>query len=265
MSSLNLKSALRTLLVSAMLMCCTTAAWAQADKKAKPAMQTQGAIATVWMFWPKAGQGPQFEAAIKKHAAWRKSAGEKFVWSIYQPIVGSDLGYYVVRSGRHEWEELDANEAWGMQAKADDAFNTTVNPFVDRAEHYFSELDHKHSNWIESPDYKYYSVSNYSAKPGMYGDRREALDKIQKAVIDEKWAYSYSIAHTMGGSGGFSIVTPMKSYAEMADPDPSLMKILAKSLGSESEATSTMKQFSSTINGSETTIYVRRADLSTPE
>lgn len=260
MSNLYLKSAFRTLLISLLLMACATAAWAQADNKEAP-----GNVATIWKIWAKPGQGAQFEAAIKKHGAWRKSAGEKFVWTIYQPVVGSDLGYYIIRSGSHTWKDMDSNEAWAMQAKAGEAYNTTVGPYSARAEHYFSELDTKHSNWIESPDYRYFSVSNFSEKPGMYRDRTAALAKIHKAVMDEKWPYPYSIAYNIGGSGGMSIVTPMKSYAEMADPDPSLMKILAKSLGSESEAEATMKQFNSTINDSELTIYVSRPDLSTSE
>lgn len=262
MSNSRLKPALHALLTTILLMFCTTAAWAQADKKA---MDAEGTVATIWKIWAKSGQEPQFEAALKKHAAWRKSAGEKFVWRIYQPVVGSDLGYYIIRSGSHFWKDMDANEAWAMQAKAGEAYNNEVGPFTERAEHYFAERDTKHGNWIESPDYKYYSVTHFSTKPGTYADRMAALDKIQKAVDDEKWPYPYSIAYTIGGSGGMSIVTPMKSYADMADPDPSLMKILAKSLGSESDATETMKSFSGTYKSTENTIYMYRADLSTPQ
>lgn len=262
MSIRHCKPALNALLISLLLMACATATWAQDNKKAKEA---QGSVAEIWMFWPKVGQEAQFEAGIKEHFAWRKSAGDTFVWEFYQPVVGSDLGYYVVRSGKHFWKDFDSSKAWGTQAKSGMSFHTAVGPYVERWEHYFSKLDTKHSNWIDSPDYKYFSVTNYSVKPGMYGERLEALDKIQKAVVDEKWPYPYSISENIGGSGGISIVSPMKSYAEMADPEPSLMKILAQSLVSESEAKATMKQFSSTIEKSENTIYVLRADLSTPE
>lgn len=262
MSNPKFKPALGALLSMMLLMFCTTAAWAQADKKA---MQEEGTIATVWKIWAKPGQEMQFEAAIKNYAAWRKSAGEKFVWHIYQPVVGSDLGHYIIRSGSHFWKDMDTNEAWEMQAKASEQYNKDVGPFTARAEHYFSELDPEHSNWIESEDYKYFSVTNFSTKPGTYADRKAALDKIQKAVEDEKWAYPYSISYNIGGSGGISIVSPMKSWADMADPDPSLMKILAKSLGSEAAADETMKSFSATYESTEDTIYVSRPDLSTPK
>lgn len=262
MSIQSCKSALKALLISVSLIACASVALAQDGKKT---MEPAGNIATIWKIWAKPGQAAQFEAAIKKHAAWRKSAGETFVWHIYQPVVGSDLRHYIIRSGSHAWKDMDANSAWEVQAKAVDAYNSTVGPFADREEHYFSEFDPKHSNWIESPDYKYFEVTNFATKPGTYTDRMEAMDKIQKAVVDEKWPYPYSINYNIGGSGGMSIVSPMKSYADMADADPSLMKILAKSLASESEAKATMKQFNSTIEDSEHTIYVIRPDLSTPE
>ena len=259
------KPALNALLISMLLITCATVAWAQDSKEAKQAMQAQGTIATIWVIWPKAGQAAQFEAAIKKHAAWRKTAGEALIWHIYQPVVGSDLDYFVIRSGSHVWKDIDSGEAWATQAKAGDAFNTSVGPYTERAEHYFSEDDSKHSNWIDSPDYKLFAVTEYSLKPGTYADRADAIAKVAKAVQDEKWPYPYSISNTIGGSDNMSIVTPMKSYADMADPDPSLMKILAKSLGSESAAAETFKKFGSTIKSTNQTIYLYRPDLSTPE
>ena len=159
---------------------------------------------------------------------------------------------------------MDTNAAWEVQAKANEEYDKQVGAFTDRAEHYFSESDAKHSHWIDSPDYKYYGVSSYRKVPGTYKERLDALNKIQKAVEDEKWAYHYEISDAIGGDNPLQIVTPMKSYADMADPDPSLMKILAKSLCSDEAAVATMKQFGSTVERSHYSIYVHRADLSTP-
>lgn len=251
-------------LVTLALMFVATAAFAQGAMKKETAMDAPGSIATIWVIWPKAGQAAQFETAIKNYAAWRKNAGETFNWQIYQPVVGSDLGYYVIRSGQHTWKDMDTNNAWEVQSKANDEYEKQVGQFTDKAEHYFAESDSQHSHWIESPDYKYFGVTKFHTKPGTYRDRLEALGKIKKAADDEKWAYPYEISYTVGGRDALNVVTPMRSYAEMADPDPSLMKILSKSLGSEADAEATMKQFSSTIKDSDYTVYVFRPDLSTP-
>ncbi|MGA9340718.1 MAG: hypothetical protein WBV61_00100 [Rhodanobacteraceae bacterium] len=229
------------------------------------AKDAPGTVATTWVMWPKEGQTQQFEAALKAHAAWRKTAGEGFTWSIYQPVVGSDLTLYVVRSGQHHWKDMDEEAAWEASSGADKKFDTDVGPYVARVEHYFSETDTKLSHWVESPDYKYFGVTEYATKPGTYGERLDAMNKIQKAIVDEKWPYPYEISNSIGGKGGMLIVDPMKSYADMADPNPSLMQVLAKSLGSDAAAAATMKQFGSTIDHSDYTVYMYRPDLSTPK
>ncbi len=223
-----------------------------------------GTIASTWIMWVKHGQAQKFENAVKDHAAWRKNAGEAFNWSIYQPVVGSDLGYYVIRSDGHHWKDIDANATWEQQQQAGAQFGKQVEPYVQRMEHYFEQDDSKHSHWTASKDYRYFGVSHYQFKPGSGATANAAMDKIQKAVTDAKWPYSYAISDVIGGAGGINIVEPMKSYADMADPDPSMMKILTESLGSKHAAKSAMHDFGSSIQSHNYTVYVYRKDLSTP-
>ncbi len=237
---------------------------AVAAKKAAAA-DAPGTVATTWVFWPKAGEEKAFEQAIKTHAAWRKQAAEGFEWAVFQPIVGSDLSFYVIRSGSHQWKDFDANQAWEEKSNAGEAFEKQMGKLVARSEHYFSDTDTKQSHWIDSKDYKFFSVTSYFLKPGTAGERRDAISKITKAVVDEKWAYPYSISHVIGGKEPMQVVSPTKDYAGMADAEPSLMKVLSKSLGSDTAAAETMKQFGSSIDHMDTTIYRYRPDLSTPK
>lgn len=236
-----------------------------AAEKKSAGMDEMGNIATMWLIWPKAGDTMKFENAVKQHAAWRKSAGENMSWSMYQPIVGKDLGYYVIRSENHHWKDFDVQAEWGKSAKAGEAFGRDVGPFVDRAEHYFEETDVKDSHWIDSDDYRYFGVTNYVPKSGSSADREDAIKKIHKAVTDAKWPYGYVINYGIGGEDMMTVVVGYKSYADMADPDPSLSKILATSLGSEDAAKAALKQFSSSVEGSTYTVYEYRPDLSTPK
>lgn len=229
------------------------------------AKSTRGPITDVWVIWPKPGQSKDFEAGLKAHAAWRKSAGEEFSWSIYQPVVGANLDFYVIRSEGHNWKDMDAEEAWSAKAKSDDAYEKQVGEHASRAEHYFSEDDVQHSHWVDSKDYKYFMVTSYRLKSGTRAERMDALNKIQKAVVDTKWPYPYAIENGVGGKEPMLIVVPMKSYADMADPEPSLMKVLAKSLGSDAAATETMKHFGASVDQTDSTVYLYRGDLSTPK
>ncbi|MEP6510916.1 MAG: hypothetical protein ABJB02_04950 [Dokdonella sp.] len=222
-----------------------------------------GNIADRWVLWPKAGQTAEFEAALKQHAAWRKKAGEPFTWLTYQPVVGSDLTYYVIRSDDHQWKDFDADDAWSKKAKADEAYEQQLGPHVARAEHYFEETDAAHSHWTDSKDYIYSGVTSMRLKPGARGDMMIALDKIQKAVMDEKWPYPYRFAWLMGGDNRLRLIIPMKSYAEMADPNPSVRAMLTKGLGSAEAADSALKQFSGSFEDEQYTVYASRPDLST--
>ena len=224
---------------------------------------TTGNIADRWVLWPKAGHEKEFEAAVKEHAAWRKKAGEPLDWLTYQPIVGTDLTYYVIRSDNHQWKEFDAEDAWSTKAKVNDAYNQQLAPHVARVEHFFEETDTAHSQWAESKDYKYVGVTSRHLKAGSRSEMTAALDKIQKAITDEKWPYHYRLAWLIGGGDTLRIVVPMKSYADMAEPNPSVHKVLAKALGSEDAANATMKQFGSSFEGGDYTVFAYRPDLST--
>jgi hypothetical protein len=255
-----LHSALTAMLALAFVLLPGTAAVA-ADKAMS--RTPTGNIADRWVFWPKAGQEKEFEAAVKEHAAWRKKAGEPFTWSTYQPIVGTDLTYYVIRSDDHQWKDFDAEDAWGAKAKANDAYEQQVGVHVARAVHYFEETDAAHSHYAANKDDKYFTVYSRNLKGGSRGDVMGALDKIHKALMDEKWPYRHRIAWLIGGADTLRIVIPTKNYAEMADPDPPLTKVLAKGLGSDEAASATLKQFDSSFDHYDTTVYVLRPDLST--
>jgi hypothetical protein len=227
--------------------------------------EAPGEIATVWMFWVEPEHQAAFEAGLKAHAAWRKSAGEGVEWHIYQPVVGSDLDYYIVRSGGHHWKDLDAIEEWQVATGAVAKYMEQVGAHVDRSEHYLARSDFQHSKWEMSEDYRYFGVSSLKVAPGAYGKMTEALDKVHKAATEKKWPRSYAISWMIGGEGRMTVVTPFKSYAEMAEPDPPFMKLMADSLGSEAAAKETMQQLQSSFQDSTYSIYAFRKDLSTPK
>jgi hypothetical protein len=231
-----------------------------ADKA--PAKATAANIADRWVLWPKPGHTKEFEAAVKEHAAWRKKAGEPFAWTTYQPIVGTDITYYVIRSDDHQWKDFDAEDAWSTKAKADDAYEQQVGVHVARVEHYFEETDADHSNYATGKEYKYFGVTSRHLKSGSRADVVSAVGKIHKALQDAKWPYHYRLAWLIGGENTFRIVIPMKSYADMADPDPSVHSVVSKALG-EDAANATMKQFSSSFEDDDYTVYAVRPDLST--
>lgn len=235
-------------------------ATAAADKPAA----ASGNIADRWVVWPKAGHEKEFEPAVKEYVAWLKKAGDPFSWVAYQPTVGTDLTFYVFRSDDHQWKDFDAEEAWRTKAKDQEAFDRILGPHVGKAAHYFEETDTAHSHPVGDPkDYKYFSAITRNVKSGAGADARAAIDKIHKALTEQKWPHPYRVAWSIGGKDSLRIIFPMKGYADMADPNPTLSQVLEKALGKD-EAAATMKQFGSSFEFVEHTIGTVRPDLSTP-
>lgn len=236
-------------------------ALAQANEEKMP-----GAMADLWMVWPKAGHEAQFAAAIKAHVAWRKSAGEGWNWEAFQPLVGNDMGYFVFRSGDHEWADFDSQAAWEMATKAGADFNKNVTPHVERLEHYIAEEDFKHSHWVPADDYKYFWVEDNQLKSGSQKDVGEALDSLTKGLIDGGWTGSWAMSRSIGGSSNvLTMAFPYRTFAEMKEPEPGFMEILAKGMGSAEAAGAAMAKFSGAVESTTSTIYVLRPDLSTPK
>ena len=230
-----------------------------------PAEKPPGELASFWTFWPKAGHEMQFEAAVKEHLAWRKQAGEGWSWEAYQPVLGTDMANYVYRSGEHHWADFDASDAWEMATKAGEMFQKSVAPHVEHYEHTIVVEDYEHSHWVMAEDYKYFRVTEYELNSGAATAVREAIDAIHKGLIAGGWQHSYAVSRTIGGSGGLTVVGPYRSYAEMEDPKPSMMEVLGKGAGSEAAAKAALQKFSEGIKKSNTSIYMYRADLSTPK
>ncbi len=262
MKARNLRQALGLMLALLFAVCGSYASAAEKAAAKAPAA-TGGNIASRWVVWPKAGHEHEFESAVKEFVAWRKKNGDPFTWVAYQPVVGTDIGFYVFRSDDHQWKDLDAEEAWEMKSGANEAYDKQLSMHVDKVAHYLEETDAAHSHMVgDLKDYRYFSIVTRNVKSGSRAEAMAAIDKIHKALSDQKWPYPYRLAWTIGGKDSLRVIFPMKGYADMADPNPSLYQVLEKALGKD-DAGATLKQFGTTLEFQEHSIATVRPDLST--
>ncbi len=230
---------------------------------AASAQEMPGPLADFWTFWAKPGHEAEFEAGVKVHLAWRKQAREGWFWEAYQPIVGTDLSHVIFRSGEHRWADFDAQQAWEEANKAGEAFARDVAPHLERYEHTIAESDYANSQWAMGVDYKYFWVVDHKLKSGMSGAIAEATTKIHQGLQAAGWKKSYALSRTIGGPGGLTLVFPYATYAEMEDPKPGFMEVLATGMGSQDAAKAVLEQFDAAVEETNTTFYVARPDLST--
>jgi len=221
-------------------------------------------VATIWLFWPKQGQGKAFVEALKKHVAWRKSAGDPFAWKVYTPVAGSDLDFYVVRSGHHTWADMDTEDAWGQKTEAGKQFMQDVGVHIRKMQHIFGVADTKLSHWIDSKDYRFFRDDRYQFKPGHGADVKDVMKQVHAAVTRQHWPHSFEFEYHVGGTRGMSIIMPMKNWAGMAEPSPNLMQVMTRALGSKKAAEKLFHKWSMAVKTDTTTVYEYREDLSTP-
>ena len=226
--------------------------------------KVQHNVTDTWLFWPNHGKYQAFEAGMKEHVAWRKSAGDPFEWDVYEPVVGRDLGSYAVLSGGHAWADMDTEDAWGQKTEAGKQFRQNVGVHVRKMQHFFMVTNEKLSHWIKDDGYRYFGVYTYHFKMGHITDIKDFLERVHKAVTRQSWPYGYRVRFTEGGPGGMTIVVPMKNWAGMADPSPSLLQVMTKATGSKQAARKMFDTFQMAIKDHNYTVWEYRPDLSTP-
>jgi hypothetical protein len=252
------------LLVLASLACTSALA---ADTPSKAAVEAPRNVASVWVLWPHRGHGADLEAAMKQFVAWRREQGEPTRWQVWVPVVGTDLNHYVVRSGDHAWSDHDTLSEWSRTHKAGAKYASDLAPHVRDEQHFYSVSDTKRSHWqpMKPGEMRYVAVTSYRFKGGTRPVVNEVLEKVHEAVTAAQWPYAYGIDYTMGGKGSMTVVVPMRNMADMADPDPELMEVLADSMGSKAAAEDLMARFGAAIEDREFAVYMHRPDLSSPE
>jgi len=222
-------------------------------------------LADVWKMVPNDGQASQFESAFKEHLLFRKKQNDPRNWQTYTPVIGDDLNFYIVRYCCLNWADLDSYQQWSEQVKMMEHWNKIVAPFINRYEHYFSELDFANSNWPESTDgMEYFAVTQYQVKMGKGGTTVESKKTLSDYAKAMKWPYYWSWSDQIGAADELSLVIPYKTYADMAPPETSFYQAIVKHLNDKGKANTIFSQWSSNFASSHYTVYRLRADLSMP-
>ena len=203
-------------------------------------------LAQVVRITAKAGHEKALEEAITNyhHYMGDKKGAFRFQW--YSIITGPDTGSYIARSGSHNWEDFDAKNDW--QEAASDKFAADVQPHIASVVAMVTRTDQDLSSWPDSMEgYKYILLNNWQIKQGQANAFNEGLKKIHETLQSGGWPNYYAFVRTVSGGHGNPIllVSPRKSYADMAPKEPKFIDVLNKAMGEE-EAKTFLAEWSQT-------------------
>ncbi|TRX56481.1 hypothetical protein [Thalassomonas sp. M1454] len=227
-----------------------------ADKEVK-------SLAEVWLMTPNPGQVVKFEQAFIEHLKYRKSKGDPRNWNTYVPTIGKDLSNYTVRFCCTAFKDVSAYNDWANKNKIGEHWNNTVAAYVAKYEHYFDRVDLENGHWPNNgKKYKFFEVTTYDVKMGHGKNTEQSKKVISDHAKAMKWAHSWGWSWRSAGDGGLMLVVPFEDYADMAPLEKSFGKSLAEHLGSEDKADAVFADWTSNFNSAQTTVWMKRDDLS---
>lgn len=214
--------------------------------------QDNDGVAELVKITPKAGKGPDLEAAIKDFHHWVADMEGSFRYSWYMVETGPDTGKYIARTGDHNWADFDQEFEWEDEVNA--RFEADILPLVEHAERVLTVEMDEFSHWPEDfSGYTLFQIENWYVKPGMYGKFRAGLEKIHKALIDAEYGQYYGFQNTVSGAKGnqIALVLAHKNYAGMAEESPSFYEVVSEALGGPEAFEALMQDFGSTYHAGE--------------
>lgn len=234
------------------------------------AQDSPAPLAEVWIVTPKVGQASDFQAAMKAHVEVRKKHGDTRAWQTYTAIIGDTLNRYAIRNCCVNWADLDELDRWDKSNPdvLGDWFEN-VAPYVEKMEHYFSEVDWSDSNWNQdSGPFRYFRVTDWHIKRGMEADFEGAKEQISQIAINQGWATAernWLWTKQIGGSPTVSVVIPHKNFASMARGEETISEFLSKRMKSREAAAELIAKFGSSTTSENTTVWELLPGLSMPE
>jgi hypothetical protein len=226
-------------------------------------LQGQQTIARSYSIVPMDGMSVQFEAALKQHMEWRVANGDPWTWGVSALEVGEGLGEYGVRSGGHTWADLDEYDATFGQA-ALQHYMATVAPLVKSVSSTISSTNEANSNRPpQGRALAFVTITRFHIRPGQQAEFQAGVAAATQALKGTDWPGYWVWADPMsgGGMGPYAeLVALHDSWADMEEPDPPLLAVLAQAMGQD-EMQAWLTSFTGSIRGEETTVRRLRPDL----
>lgn len=219
-------------------------------------------IAQIVLITPKEGHSKDLEEAITAYHKFmaRKEGAWRYQW--YSIITGPDTGKYIARSGSHNWEDFDAKHDWDEEAGA--KFASGVQPFIADMDVSITRSDDELGIWPESMEgYQYFLITHWYVKPGSLGAYNKGIKKIDGILKEGGWPNYYAFTYTVSGgqANARTLVSPRKSFADMAPKEPTFIDAMNKAMGEE-EAQAFLAEWGQTYKQGSNYMLHYRADLS---
>ena len=196
--------------------------------------QENDGLAQVVLITARDSQVQALEKAITDYHHYMADKKGAFRYQWYSITTGPDTGKYIARTGGHNWEDFDVTHDWDEEADAE--FANKVQPYIEDADFRITRTDNELGIWPDSMDgYQYILITEWYIRTGHAGAFNRGLKKIDGILKEADWPNYYAFVWTVSGGKGnqITLVSPRKSFADMAPKEPSFIDAMNKAMGEE--------------------------------
>ena len=222
-------------------------------------------LGEAWMFTPKPGSGAGFQEAFRSHMEFRQAQGDTWTWTMWEVVIGDNVGDFMVVSGDHAWADFDTYQNSEFAEIAEPHWAATVGPLVEEMSSVIFQGDTTFSKLPTDPTYAPTMINfiTFHIIPGKLMEFNQALAQMHQALVGADLpVYYMGSTSVIGGEGDvYSVAILGESWADFADPDPNMMQVMATTYGEE-EAMAIFTSFGESYHLSESVMLRFREDLS---
>jgi hypothetical protein len=208
------------------------------------------------------GTVQDYEASRKKHMGWHKAQNDPWAWEVFEIMTGPDTGGYLIASGEHQWQEIEAWTARMADADAADSRASMGEYIASTQREYWTQLNAISRLPTSEARSPLITMTAYHVKPGRDAALRTAITKLNAALDAGNFPLRtiWFVLTNGGSSPTYAVVAPRAGLGEMA-PSPSLLEVLEKQLGKPA-ADALVTSFFDNVADAKTELLRLRPDLS---
>lgn len=210
-----------------------------------------------WIQYVKADRGmhSEFEAAMKRHAAWHAENAPDQGYLVGQVVTGDRAGQYIIIVGGLQWSDMD-----GLNADIEQADSQNWDATGGKLSTQTASMITRSLPAVSNPGdgaVGAVQLTSFRVKQGMGGQFMEAVGKFHEGTQQGPDRYSWSAGVAGAGAPSFTRARLEANWAGFA-PDDSFS--LADVMGEE-EVAATWQQFIECVESRESNFIVPRPDL----
>ena len=226
-----------------------------------PAQLSAQDLAIVYTLTPKSGNGPAVRAALADYTDWLRQQNDDWGWGVFQVVQGENVGDWILRSGGHDWGDLDERYD-DLGPRAVQRFQSNVLPLLESLTSQTTRSDPALTNNPPDTGYRLFHLTSY--RMADQAAFNEAIARALQAYEEAGHTYYASYDDVLVGPNQ-PVKTRVRWYKTWADFEnaPNTVELMTDVYG-ENEAAEILQRLNEAIESTEDQVIRYFPEMAVP-